>query len=267
VCRTSRAGLKEWLGTLPGLVVSGGYDGDRPVSEVWRRCSGHPCPHLWLNAGSTHAAWWRRPSSSSVLLYLQGLLRGLLLYVFIITYSLRVLECIHAGVNHCKAVSVAEIKIAKALTPYNIRLLELAGLMLYRVNVICMCAKIGGSFASFLVRQLPGGIDAFATYQVSDILDPDHSPTPAAHINLFHVLVALLLTPASAKHNKALRILQGYDSAYGACATDGLAGLHPINKASASSTSPTPCGSKPSCAPKSRKMMKMSTTGSCDSRR
>jgi hypothetical protein len=36
VCRASRAGVKEWLGTLPGLVVSGGYDGDMPVSEVWR---------------------------------------------------------------------------------------------------------------------------------------------------------------------------------------------------------------------------------------
>jgi hypothetical protein len=36
VCRASRAGVKEWLGTLPGLVVSGGVDGDWPVSEVWR---------------------------------------------------------------------------------------------------------------------------------------------------------------------------------------------------------------------------------------
>ena len=36
VCRVSRAGVKEWLGTLPGLVVSGGVDGDGPVSEVWR---------------------------------------------------------------------------------------------------------------------------------------------------------------------------------------------------------------------------------------
>jgi hypothetical protein len=36
VCRTSRAGVKEWLGTLPGLVVSGGHDRDEPVSEVWR---------------------------------------------------------------------------------------------------------------------------------------------------------------------------------------------------------------------------------------
>jgi hypothetical protein len=36
VCRASLAGVKEWLGTLPGLVVSGGYDGDMPVSEVWR---------------------------------------------------------------------------------------------------------------------------------------------------------------------------------------------------------------------------------------
>jgi hypothetical protein len=36
VCRASRAGVKEWLGTLPGLVVSGGYNMTRPMSEVWR---------------------------------------------------------------------------------------------------------------------------------------------------------------------------------------------------------------------------------------
>jgi hypothetical protein len=36
VCRASLAGVKEWLGTLPGLVVSGGDDGGRLVSEVWR---------------------------------------------------------------------------------------------------------------------------------------------------------------------------------------------------------------------------------------
>jgi hypothetical protein len=36
VCRVSRAGVKEWLSTLPWLVVSGGVDGDGPVSEVWR---------------------------------------------------------------------------------------------------------------------------------------------------------------------------------------------------------------------------------------
>jgi hypothetical protein len=36
VCRVSRAGVKEWLGTLPGLVVSGGHDGYRPVNEVCR---------------------------------------------------------------------------------------------------------------------------------------------------------------------------------------------------------------------------------------
>jgi hypothetical protein len=36
VCRASRAGVKEWLGTLPGLVVSGGFGGDWPMSEVWR---------------------------------------------------------------------------------------------------------------------------------------------------------------------------------------------------------------------------------------
>jgi hypothetical protein len=36
VCRASLAGVKEWLGTLPGLVVSGGHDGDWSMSEVWR---------------------------------------------------------------------------------------------------------------------------------------------------------------------------------------------------------------------------------------
>ena len=36
VCRASRAGVKEWLGTLPGLVVIGGHDGNGIVSEVWR---------------------------------------------------------------------------------------------------------------------------------------------------------------------------------------------------------------------------------------
>jgi len=33
VCRASRAGVKEWLGTLPGLVVSGGL---APLREVWQ---------------------------------------------------------------------------------------------------------------------------------------------------------------------------------------------------------------------------------------
>jgi hypothetical protein len=36
VCRASRAGVKEWLGTLPGLVVSGGVGRYGPMSEVWR---------------------------------------------------------------------------------------------------------------------------------------------------------------------------------------------------------------------------------------
>jgi hypothetical protein len=36
VCRVSRAGVKEWLGTLPGLVVSSGVGGDGRMSEVWR---------------------------------------------------------------------------------------------------------------------------------------------------------------------------------------------------------------------------------------
>jgi hypothetical protein len=36
VCRVSRAGVKEWLSTLPGPVVSGGYNMTGPMSEVWR---------------------------------------------------------------------------------------------------------------------------------------------------------------------------------------------------------------------------------------
>jgi hypothetical protein len=35
VCRTARAGAREWLCTLPGWVVTGGYY-NGPVSEVWR---------------------------------------------------------------------------------------------------------------------------------------------------------------------------------------------------------------------------------------
>jgi hypothetical protein len=35
VCRASRAGVKEWLGTLPELVVSGGVGG-WSISDVWR---------------------------------------------------------------------------------------------------------------------------------------------------------------------------------------------------------------------------------------
>jgi len=40
VCRTARAGVKEWLGTLPGWVVTGGFNlsnqSPGAVSEVWR---------------------------------------------------------------------------------------------------------------------------------------------------------------------------------------------------------------------------------------
>ena len=38
MCRTARAGAKEWLGTLPSLVVAGGFEawGQGPMSEVWR---------------------------------------------------------------------------------------------------------------------------------------------------------------------------------------------------------------------------------------
>jgi hypothetical protein len=40
VCRASREGAKEWLRTLPGLVVCGGYTGtvveEKMTSEVWR---------------------------------------------------------------------------------------------------------------------------------------------------------------------------------------------------------------------------------------
>jgi hypothetical protein len=36
VCRASRTGVKEWLGTLPGLVVCGGRSTGGPVRDVWR---------------------------------------------------------------------------------------------------------------------------------------------------------------------------------------------------------------------------------------
>jgi hypothetical protein len=36
VCRASRAGVKEWLGTLPGLVVCGGRSSGGIVRDVWR---------------------------------------------------------------------------------------------------------------------------------------------------------------------------------------------------------------------------------------
>jgi len=36
VCRAARAGAKEWLGTLPGWVVTGGCDGSGLLSEMWR---------------------------------------------------------------------------------------------------------------------------------------------------------------------------------------------------------------------------------------
>jgi hypothetical protein len=36
VCRAARVGVKESLGTLPGLVVCGGYRGGAVTNEVWR---------------------------------------------------------------------------------------------------------------------------------------------------------------------------------------------------------------------------------------
>jgi hypothetical protein len=66
VCRASLAGVKEWLGTLPGLVVSGGHDGDRPVSEVWRldlaTLQWAPMPAL-VAARSDHACCQRGEGS------------------------------------------------------------------------------------------------------------------------------------------------------------------------------------------------------------
>jgi hypothetical protein len=64
----------------------------------------------------------------------------------------------------------------------------------------------------------------------SDMLDPGHTPTTVARVKLFDVLVGLLSTPASGKRNKALQILQGYESTKGACAHDGFAALHAIIK-------------------------------------
>jgi hypothetical protein len=60
VCRVARAGAKEFLGTLPRLVVSGGYarNGGGEVSEVWgldlatMRWEGMPA---LVNARSSHA--------------------------------------------------------------------------------------------------------------------------------------------------------------------------------------------------------------------
>ena len=59
VCRAARVGAKEWLRTLPGLVVCGGYaGGDRWVSDVWRldlaTLRWEPMPAL-LSARSDHA--------------------------------------------------------------------------------------------------------------------------------------------------------------------------------------------------------------------
>jgi hypothetical protein len=64
----------------------------------------------------------------------------------------------------------------------------------------------------------------------SEMLNPGHTPTTAARVKLFHVLVGLLSAPASGKRNKALQILQGYESNKGACAHDGFAALHAIIK-------------------------------------
>jgi hypothetical protein len=56
VCRAPLAGVKEWLGTFPGLVLSGGLARDERVSKVWRldlvTCQWVPMPalHVRLHA-------------------------------------------------------------------------------------------------------------------------------------------------------------------------------------------------------------------------
>jgi hypothetical protein len=58
VCRASRVGVKEWLGTLPGLVVCGGFTGGEVVRDVWRldlaTLRWEPMPAL-VNARYSHA--------------------------------------------------------------------------------------------------------------------------------------------------------------------------------------------------------------------
>jgi len=72
VCRAARAGAKEFLGTLPRLVVSGGRTGDGALHREWGldlasiwTCDGPPCQRFCAHAPSTHAARRGAPSSSS----------------------------------------------------------------------------------------------------------------------------------------------------------------------------------------------------------
>jgi len=46
----------------------------------------------------------------------------------------------------------------------------------------------------------------------SEVLDPEHTPSTAARVKLYHELVGLLTTPASGKPSKALQILKGFIS-------------------------------------------------------
>jgi hypothetical protein len=58
VCSASRAGVKEWLGTLPGLVVCGGRSVGGQVRDVWRlnlaMIRWYPMPPL-VTARANHA--------------------------------------------------------------------------------------------------------------------------------------------------------------------------------------------------------------------
>ena len=61
VCRASRRGAKEWLRTLPGLVVCGGVaEGGEAVSDVSRldlaTMRWEPMPAPWPRASITRAA-------------------------------------------------------------------------------------------------------------------------------------------------------------------------------------------------------------------
>jgi hypothetical protein len=60
------------------------------------------------------------------------------------------------------------------------------------------------------------------------VLDPEHTPSTAARVKLYHELVGLLTTPASGKPSKALQILKGFKQFKGECAHDGFGALHAI---------------------------------------
>ena len=62
----------------------------------------------------------------------------------------------------------------------------------------------------------------------SEVLDPEHTPSTAARVKLYHELVGLLTTPASGKPSKALQILKGFKQFKGECAHDGFGALHAI---------------------------------------